>query len=597
MDHLPEPLLFPRPRRIDRLDPSHRHVLPLVEAPNPTLPAQGFALTVGDGRAELRHADDAGLRYGRQTVQQLLDADGSLPTVSLSDHPDFATRGFMLDVSRDRVPTRETLARLVEVLAACRYNQLQLYVEHAFAYRDHAEVWADASPIDAADLTWLDGVCASAGIELVANQNCFGHLGPWLALETYRPRAECPDGYEVAPGLRFPPTVLAPTDDNAELVLALVREQSAALRSTTVNVGCDETFELGLGVSRERVERDGRAAVYLEHLHRIVDPLVAEGRTVQFWADIVAHHPEHLDAVPSEGTVALVWNYDGPDAPTVEVPPFVTGILDTLGIDINADTRFAERLRPFADAGLTCWVAPGTSSWNSIVGRLENARANLTDAAVAGRAAGAAGYLVTDWGDGGHHQPLTVSLAPIALGGALSWGVDAHRDLDVAAVVDEVLLGAPGLGVGSILERIGGVAERTGLVARNSSPIFSALFPGSFTVTGSGEPDREEVEGVVATLEEVLAELAALDPTPRFGAELIEELAVAVELARFGAESLAMRAGADGPVPSDRAEALDRLIERYRRAWLTTSRPGGLDRSEAHLERTRDALRSRPGTA
>ena len=69
------------------------------------------------------------------------------------------------------------------------------------------------------------------------------------------------------------------------------------------------------------------------------------------------------------------------------------------------------------------------------------------------------------------------------------------------------------------------------------------------------------------------------------------------KLARFGAESLAMRAGADGPVPSDRAEALDRLIERYRRAWLTTSRPGGLDRSEAHLERTRDALRSRPGTA
>ncbi|HMX08228.1 MAG TPA: hypothetical protein PKA87_11885, partial [Microthrixaceae bacterium] len=239
--------------------------------------------------------------------------------------------------------------------------------------------------------------------------------------------------------------------------------------------------------------------------------------------------------------------------------------------------------------------APGLGV-GSIVGRLENARANLTDAAVAGRAAGAAGYLVTDWGDGGHHQPLTVSLAPIALGGALSWGVDAHRDLDVGAVVDEVLLGAPGLGVGSILERIGGVAERTGLVARNSSPIFSALFPGSFTVTGSGEPDREEVEGVVATLEEVLAELAALDPTPRFGAELIEELAVAVELARFGAGSLAMRAGADGPVPSDRAEALDGLIERYRRAWLTTSRPGGLDRSAAHLERTRDALRSRPGT-
>jgi len=57
-------------------------------------------------------------------------------------------------------------------------------------------------------------------------------------------------------------------------------------------------------------------------------------------------------------------------------------------------------------------------------------------------------------------------------------------------------------------------------------------------------------------------------------------------------QALAMRAGIDGPKREGRAATLDSLIERYRAAWLTTSRPGGLTRSAGHLERTRDALRS-----
>ena len=55
----------------------------------------------------------------------------------------------MLDVSRDKVPTMATLRAIVERLASWKVNQLQLYSEHTFAYRDHAEVHAAASPFDA----------------------------------------------------------------------------------------------------------------------------------------------------------------------------------------------------------------------------------------------------------------------------------------------------------------------------------------------------------------------------------------------------------------------------------------------------------------
>ena len=41
----------------------------------------------------------------------------------------------MLDISRDKVPTMETLFDLVDLLAGWKINQFQLYTEHTFAYR------------------------------------------------------------------------------------------------------------------------------------------------------------------------------------------------------------------------------------------------------------------------------------------------------------------------------------------------------------------------------------------------------------------------------------------------------------------------------
>src|SRR5690606_20575826 len=101
-------------------------------------------------------------------------------------------------------------------------NHLELYVEHTFAYADHEVVWRDASPLTADDLRWLDGRCADAGIELVANQNTFGHMERWLRHDRYRSRAECPDGAtNPFSGRPMAPATLAPTPDNAEFALAL----------------------------------------------------------------------------------------------------------------------------------------------------------------------------------------------------------------------------------------------------------------------------------------------------------------------------------------------------------------------------------------
>ena len=51
------------------------------------------------------------------------------------------------------------LKTLIDALALLRYNELQLYTEHTFAYAEHAAVWEHASPMTAAEIREIDAYC------------------------------------------------------------------------------------------------------------------------------------------------------------------------------------------------------------------------------------------------------------------------------------------------------------------------------------------------------------------------------------------------------------------------------------------------------
>ena len=54
--------------------------------------------------------------------------------------PVVAERGVMLDISRDRVPNARGLQDLQHLARDVRLTQVQLYSEHAIAYRGHESV-------------------------------------------------------------------------------------------------------------------------------------------------------------------------------------------------------------------------------------------------------------------------------------------------------------------------------------------------------------------------------------------------------------------------------------------------------------------------
>ncbi|MBI2433770.1 MAG: family 20 glycosylhydrolase, partial [Candidatus Hydrogenedentes bacterium] len=523
--------------------------------------AQGYELSIiapdaqGQGGAVsvLAH-DEPGLFYAAQTSKQIVALaleSGALPICHIRDWPDFPHRGIMLDIARDKVPEMKTLFELVDLCASWKCNQIQLYTEHTFAYKGHHVVWQDASPMTAEQVRALDQYCKDRYIELVPNQNSFGHMGRWLQHPEYADLAETPGGSD-----------LCPIDPGSlELLRGMYSFMLPNFSSAQFNVGCDETWSLGKGRSKADTDARGVGRVYLEFLLKIRGLVQENGKTMQFWADIINNHPELIPELPKD-VVAMEWGYE-------------------------ANHPFAEHAQRFQENGVRFYVVPGTSSWNSLLGRTENALGNLRNAAENGIQFGGEGFLVTDWGDGGHWQFLPVSLLPFAYGAGVSWCYETNKDADAAAVASRYAFQDSAGIMGQIAYDLGNAYKRTGGEYGNSTTFYRLLqhaVEKPLGEAGLGDLKPEDLEATVSYLDDTLARL---DQTQmqRPDAELIKaefrmNATMAKLACRLGAARLRAGGVASSALPKDvrapLAAELGALLDDYRQLWLARNRSGGL---------------------
>ena len=477
--------------------------------------------------------------------------------------PAFEHRAFMLDVSRDRVPTLETVYWLIDILAALRFNELQLYVEHTFAYRGHDVVWSEASPLTHDEMASIRDRAAASGVELVANMNCFGHSERWLRHDQYRNRAECPDGFTRFDGVgHSPPTCFEPTLANAELAISLATEMLEAVGGTRIMIGGDEPFELGLGRSAALAAEIGRDAVYRNHLQRIIEPLLSNGVEVMFWGDRFRCDRESVAWIP-DGATCVLWNYEPPMDELTWKSVVPDGLPDLLGLPADAHLGSIAHARLLIESGKPFWLACGTSSWNSLIGRNSKAAANIIDTATIGSAHGASGFMLTDWGDNGHWQPLVVSLPSMVRASIAAW-TGSGEEVLVGPVIDELLGTAPG--TGELLDRIGSLGDQVGGTTFNGTLIAARVL--DLASPTFGAPDLTAVADAIETIKSAMAHFATAftegDRNETIGAELNA-------ICRAALYGLRQMAG-EQLTTAD----FDEVQANQRTAWLRSSRPGGL---------------------
>jgi hypothetical protein len=574
----PAPNLLPRPRSYQAA-PEGRRVADRApeQSIDATLAPQGYRLEVTEDAVRIVGADDAGLRHAHATLAQLrLPAnapggrrDGTLAACRIEDWPDFAVRAVMLDVSRDRVPHVQTLTDLVDRLARWKINQLQLYMEHTFAYVGHEDVWRHADPYTALDIGTLDAHCRSRGVELVANQNTLGHFERWLRLERYRPLAIAPDGFDWILGIRRPALTLDPANPAAfALVSDLLGQLVPHVGSERVHIGMDEPWELG----------PDRRGEWVQWLRALRDLPVLHRRELLVWGDVPALHPELLAELP-DGVTVCEWGYE-------------------------ANHPFATRAEQLDAAGVPFWVCPGTSSWMSISGRVDNMIENIAAAATAGVTHGATGLLVTDWGDMGHHQQSWVSDPGFATAAAFGWCTETHTGLDagaLASLLDVHCYDDPACVTGRAVVDLGQTYRMVAPRPPNMSALaLPFLLPqwrmGTAATDGLTVSDLDTVEALV---DDTVASLGRARPGRADGGLVREEIRATSGFLRLACRDLALRLRGDGSLaslsPADRASLAAALVdgvEEYRRLWLERCRPGGLSDSTAWFDHLLDCYRT-----
>ena len=434
-----------------------------------------YTLSISEDGIKISFREAGGLHAATATLRQLLRQYGRrLPCLEIRDWPDFPRRGVMLDISRGRVPKLETLFELVEHLADFKINELQLYTEHTFAHRKYKSVWQNWGALTGEEIRKLDARCRQLGIDLVPNQNSFGHLRYLLENPRLRKLAEVPGPYEDA-SKEFVrrPTTLAPNHPGTlPFLRGLYDELLPNFTSRFFNVGCDETWDLGRGQSKKLCATKGQGRVYLDFLEKIHREVSRRNRTMMFWGDIILKYPKLIIGLAkfSRGSrcESAQFNQNG-------LTSAATSSIIALNWGYEANHPFDREAALFAKSKIPFYVCPGTSTWQTLIGRHDNALANLRAAAKAGRKHGAIGYLITEWGDGGHPQPLAASYLPLLAGASLAWNAGGFNEKLLQPVLSRDVFADPTGKVAEAAFKLGLAHRKLKLKAPNETPLGTVI--------------------------------------------------------------------------------------------------------------------------
>lgn len=370
---------------------------------DPELGDQEYRLDIEASPESVRivGGDGEGLRYGVQTLRQIIRQTAPLlPVLHIEDHPAYSVRSYYLDVTRGRVPTLDWLKRWADKLALYKFNQLQLYIEHSFAFDGMSEAWRGKSPLKPEDILEYDRYCADLGIELVPSISTFSHHYTNLRTRTLRSLGEFPEDADRPYSFieRQEHHTLNVTDpDSFKFSTRLIDSYAQLFRSNKFNIGADETFDLGKGRSKARAEQVGVAAMYADYVVRLCDHVRDKGGEPMFWGDIAVSMPEVLERLPKDCPL-LNWLYD----PQVG----------------------EEKVALVSSTGAKQYVCSAVHAWNSLLPSMDGAWQNIHRLSTFGIKYGAVGAMVTDWGDYGHINDPRMSVPGLVYAAQNFWDPD-----------------------------------------------------------------------------------------------------------------------------------------------------------------------------
>lgn len=363
-----------------------------------------YHLIIQEDRIQIISKTEKAAFYGLVTLKQL-QSEQIIETQEIKDKPDLEVRGLMLDISRAKVLNVSSIKKIIDLVAELKYNHLELYVEgFSYEYKNIKEALADKNYLTQKEYLEVEKYAIEKYIDFVPNQNGFGHMSDWLALDKFKELAECPDGFEIW-GSKRPPSTLDPTNPKSfELVKQMYEEMIPFTKSKYFNMNFDEPYELGHGKSKQECLKTSTEDVYIEYLEKLANVVRKYNKTPMIWGDVLVKHPDKISKL-SKDIVFIDWGY-------------------------NKAYDFVNHAKMLEELKVKYLLAPGTSTWSSITGRFIDMKETIENSTYASKKYHGLGILLTDWGDMGHLQYLPSSYLGFIYGAMLSWSSGTIEDAE-----------------------------------------------------------------------------------------------------------------------------------------------------------------------
>ena len=311
---LPEPAIVPRPAKVELRD-GWRVVRSCdvaegdaVFSRDPSLPREGYRLSVREGGISVAAADDAGAFYALQTLRQLAVRRWGalyLRCCEITDFPRFSWRGMMIDEARNFYGKAAVL-RMIDAMASHKLNVLHWHLTDDEGWRLPVPgVQSSADSYSAADIREIAAFAKARHVKILPEVDLPGHS---RALVCARPELTCfPNGVGAPEGAVD--NVVCPGKDATMDFLRQVAASVVELfpDSEFIHLGGDEANKVCWSACphcRKRMEEVG--ARNMSELHawftrELAAAVAKAGRRMVGWTEII------YGGMAPEGVVVMSW--------------------------------------------------------------------------------------------------------------------------------------------------------------------------------------------------------------------------------------------------------------------------------------------------
>ncbi len=237
---------------LDQASSSSPTLVILRSAPGPLISAlnedEAHTIDVSSRTAQLSAGTDVGVIRGLETLLQLVEEDEaafSIPAIHIDDHPRFAWRGLLIDVTSHWMPV-DVIERNLDAMAAVKLNVFHWHLSDDQGFRVESkhfpklhQLGSDGQYYTQDQIRSVIAYAHARGIRILPEFDMPGHCASWLV--GYPELASAPGPYSVIHSFGVYDPALDPTRDEVyDFIDALLDEMTALFPDEYFHIGGDE---------------------------------------------------------------------------------------------------------------------------------------------------------------------------------------------------------------------------------------------------------------------------------------------------------------------------------------------------------------------